>query len=141
MSTSKILATVNACMTLAALLSATAGYRAIVRGHPDRHKRLMLVALGASAIFVIVFVFRYYRFGPAPMNARGIARLAYLFLLVTHEAVSVAVLPAVLATAAIGLFGSRAAHKDIARMTFPLWLYVMATGLVVYMVLYVYPGG
>jgi putative membrane protein len=96
----------------------------------------MLAAIGASAIFLVVFVFRYYRFGPTPVRARGIVRLAYLFILTTHEALAVAALPVVLATAAIGLSGNRTAHRDIARVAFPLWMYVMATGLVVYVFLY-----
>jgi uncharacterized membrane protein YozB (DUF420 family) len=138
--TSETLAALNAGLTLVALACAVAGRRAIRRGETSRHKRLMLGALGASAVFLVAFVFRYITFGPTPMYARGGARIAYLVLLTSHEALSVATVPLVLATAAIGLFGSRSAHRDIARMAYPVWLYVMATGAVVYVLLYVYPG-
>jgi putative membrane protein len=135
--TSEALAAVNASMTLVALVCASAGHRAIRRKNVDLHRRLMLGAIGASAVFLVVFVFRYYAFGPTPMRARGVARFVYLFILTTHEALAVAALPTVLATAAIGLAGNRTAHRDIARIAFPVWMYVMATGLVVYAFLYV----
>ena len=140
MTTSETLAAVNAGLTLVALSCATAGHRAIKRGRSGRHKRLMLAALGASASFLIVFVFRYSKFGPTSIKAHGSARVAYLILLTTHEALSVATVPMVVAAAAIGLLGSTAAHREIARMAFPVWLYVMVTGLIVYALLYVYPG-
>jgi len=135
--TSEALAAVNASMTLVALVCASAGHRAIRRKDIDLHRRLMLGAIGASAIFLGVFVFRYYRFGPTPMRAHGVVRLAYLVILTTHEALAVAALPTVLATAVIGLAGNRSAHREIARIAFPVWMYVMATGLVVYAFLYV----
>lgn len=130
----------NAGLTTIALACAIEGHRAIRRSQVARHRRLMLGALGTSAAFLMVFVFRYSMFGPTPIKAHGGARVAYLVFLTTHEALAVAAAPAVLATAAVGLFGARAVHRDIARMTLPLWLYVMATGLVVYVLLYIYPG-
>jgi putative membrane protein len=138
--TSEALAVLNAGLTTIALACAIQARRAIRRGQVTRHKRLMLGALGASVAFSMVFVFRYAMFGPATIKAQGGARVAYLVLLTSHEALAVAVTPAVLATAAVGLFGARAAHRDIARMTLPLWIYVMATGLVIYLLLYIYPG-
>jgi putative membrane protein len=124
-------------MTLVALVCAGASHRAIRRNEVDLHRRLMMCAIGASAVFLVVFVFRYYRVGPTEMRAGGVARLVYLFILTTHEALAVAALPTVLATAAIRLAGNRQAHRDIARIAFPIWMYVMVTGLVVYAFLYV----
>jgi putative membrane protein len=97
----------------------------------------MLAAIAASAVFLAAFVFRYATFGPTQPSARGALRLVYLFILTTHEALAVAALPTVLATAAIGLAGNRRAHREIARMAYPVWMYVMITGLVVYVFLYV----
>ena len=129
-------AAMNGCATVLLI----AGLAAIRRGRRELHARLMTAAFVASAVFLAGYLTYHFgvqsELGPTRFHGTGAARAAYLALLVTHVVGAVVNLPMVLATLRLAHRERFDAHKRLARWTFPLWLYVSVTGVVVYVVLY-----
>ena len=134
------LARLNACLNATSGILLLFGYHAIRNGHPTRHKRFMLGACTCSALFLISYVTRVLLSGTHRLNASGVLRSIYLAILSSHMALAALVLPLAIITVTLGLRGRFARHKKIARITFPIWIYVSATGVLVYFMLYHYPG-
>ncbi len=131
------LATFNAVMngTSAALLSL--GFGAIRAGRARLHKHLMLAAFGTSTLFLVSYLTRVAITGTHRYPGAGPARAIYLGVLATHTLLAVAVLPLALRTVWLSLVKRRfAAHRRIGRVALPVWLYVSATGVIVYLMLY-----
>jgi len=119
----------------AALLLATGG--ALVSARRIRgHRRAMLGAAAASAVFLASYLVYHATVGSVPYSGTGWARAIYLAVLGSHAGLAVLVLPLALVTLVRGLADRRARHRRIARWTWPLWMYVSITGLVVYGMLY-----
>jgi len=113
------------------------GYHAIkVRKDEARHKRIMLSAAVTSALFLISYVIYHAKVGSVPYPGEGLARKIYLGILLTHVVLAIVNVPLVVMTLYHGLKDHRERHKKIARITFPIWLYVSITGVVVYFMLY-----
>ena len=125
-------ATLNATSAALVIL----GYRAIRSGDRDVHKRRMLAAFGASALFLACYLLRWALTGTHRFVGPGWLRATYLVILMTHMLLAAAVVPLVLRTLWLGLKGRVDAHRRIARWTLPIWLYVSVTGVVVYVMLY-----
>jgi putative membrane protein len=136
MITAYALATLNACFNTAAATLMVLGYLAIKRGERQRHKRLMLGAFVASCLFLTSYLTRMVMFGDTRFTGEGLARVAYLTLLVSHVVLALAAAPMVIATLTLGLEGRFDRHKRIARVTLPIWAYVSVTGVIVYVALY-----
>ena len=134
------LALADACMSATSLACVLLGYAAIRARRLERHRKFMLAAVATSGAFMALFATRFALFGFEPSHARGGWRGAYLLLLLTHEPLAVINVPLTLAALVLGLRGARDAHRDVARVALPVWLYVLSTGLALYVVLYVYPG-
>lgn len=115
-----------------AALSLVAGVGMIRRGRRKAHRAWMLSAAAASAVFLASYVVYHARVGSVPYGGEGLARTLYLAVLGSHVVLAVAVLPAALLTLARALAGREEAHRRIARWTYPVWVYVSVTGLVVY---------
>ena len=128
--------------TLNAILNATAatllviGYVLIRRGNRERHKQVMLSALGCSAAFLISYLYYHYQVGSVHFEGEGTVRALYLGILLTHTVLAAAVPPLAIVTVVLGLRGRYERHRKIARFTLPIWLYVSVTGVVVYWMLY-----
>lgn len=128
--------------TLNAILNATAatllviGYVLIRRGNRERHKQVMLTALGCSAAFLISYLYYHYQVGSVHFEGEGAVRTVYLGILLTHTVLAAAVPPLAIVTVVLGLRGRYERHRKIARVTLPIWLYVSVTGVVVYWMLY-----
>lgn len=128
--------------TLNAILNATAatllviGYVLIRRGHRERHKQVMLSALGCSAAFLISYLYYHYQVGSVRFEGEGTVRTVYLGILLTHTVLAAAVPFLAVITVVLGLRGRYERHRKIARVTLPIWLYVSVTGVVVYWMLY-----
>ena len=105
------------------------GYAAIRRKEVERHRRLMLAAFGAAAAFVVSFVTRYVCFGRTEFSAHGVVRGVYLAVWFSHEPMAVLSIPLVIAAAVLGLRRSVEAHREVARMALPVWLYTSTTGI------------
>ncbi len=141
MTLGEILPPVNAALnaTSAALLSL--GWLAIRAGRRQRHRALMLAALGTSALFLASYLTRVALTGTHRFPGTGLLRTAYLAVLGSHTVLAAVVLPLVLRTLWLALRGRFDAHRGVARWTLPVWLYVSATGVVVYVMLYwIAPG-
>ena len=127
---------VNATLNATAGIFLLAGYLLIRRGERTLHKRCMLSALTASTLFLISYVVYHVNTGSRPFHGVGLARVLYFVILVTHVTLAVTILPLAIVTAVRGLRGQFARHKAIARWTFPLWMYVSVTGVIIYLMLY-----
>ena len=132
--------------TLNALLNALAGVlllrgRALVRrGQIDAHRRCMLAAFATSSLFLVLYVAHKVTSGfvSTSFHAEGAARLAYLTLLVSHVVLAMTVPPLAIVLIRRGLRGEVARHRRLARVVWPIWIYVSATGVVIYALLYLY---
>lgn len=130
---------VNATLNGLAAVLLVAGLLAIQGGARERHAWLMRAAFVVSALFLACYL--YYHFAvargqPTRFHGAGWRRGAYLALLLSHTVLAVVNLPMVLRTLWLAHEERWEAHARLARRTFPIWLYVSVTGVVVYVVLY-----
>ena len=116
-------------------LSATCivcGVAAIRRREREVHRRWMLAAVASSALFLVSYVTYHAIHGDSSFLGQGAIRPIYFFVLITHIVLSVIALPLVLSTIYLSLSGRFPQHRRLARWTFPIWLYVSVTGVVVF---------
>ena len=130
------LPTLNAFLNLTSAVLLGAGGYFIHKRRIEAHKKCMIAALFVSAAFLTSYVIYHYHAGSVSFGGQGWLRPVYFFILITHIILAVVILPMVLRTAFLGLRGRYDKHVVIARWTFPLWMYVSVTGVVVYMMLY-----
>ena len=109
-----------------------AGYYAMRSKAIKLHKNLMITAFFLSAVFLVSYVISKISNDPVPYGGEGIFRAVYFFILITHILLSAIIVPLVLFTMYRGLTGEVKKHRKIARYTFPIWLYVAFTGVLVY---------
>ena len=128
-------ATMNA-LSAAALLT---GWRLIRRGRREAHRRAMLLALAASSLFLAGYLTHHARVGSVPFRGTGVVRTVYFAILVPHTILAAVILPLVVTTVLRAARGRFEAHRRLARITLPLWLFVSVTGVIVYLMLYQWP--
>ncbi|HEY6359823.1 MAG TPA: DUF420 domain-containing protein [Vicinamibacterales bacterium] len=126
----------NATLNGASAIFLLSGYLCIRRGRADLHKKCMLGALTASALFLTSYVIYHANTGSRPFEGQGGIRVVYFTILITHVVLAAAILPLALMTAARGLRSQFDRHVRIARWTLPIWGYVSVTGVVIYLMLY-----
>jgi uncharacterized membrane protein YozB (DUF420 family) len=126
----------NATLNAIATVFLVSGYLLIRRGRRTAHERCMLGALVTSALFLASYVIYHANAGSRPFPGEGAVRVVYFAILMTHVPLAAAILPLALTTTVRGLRGQFDRHTRIARWTFPLWLYVSVTGVVIYVMLY-----
>jgi len=130
----------NAFLNAVSALLILLAYRAIRRGDIETHRALMLSAASVSAVFLVSYITYHAQVGSVRFTARGIPRAIYFTVLISHTILAAATLPLVLRTLYLGWNRRDDRHRRIARWTFPIWLYVSVTGVVVYVMLYrLYP--
>jgi uncharacterized membrane protein YozB (DUF420 family) len=100
------------------------------------HRAAMLAAVASSTVFLVSYLIYHYQVGSVPFKGQGWIRAVYFTILLTHTILAAAIVPLVLITLIRALRGRYDAHRRIARWTFPIWLYVSVTGVVVYWMLY-----
>ena len=127
---------VNATLNGIAGILLLCGYVQIRRGQQVVHKRFMLSAMVTSALFLVSYVIYHANAGSRPFEGIGLIRVLYFVILATHVILAATILPLALVTTARGLRADYVRHRRIARWTFPLWLYVSVTGVVIYVMLY-----
>jgi putative membrane protein len=134
------LALVNALLngTSAALL--LAGRFAIARRRVPVHRKLMKTAFATSALFLASYLTRVALTGTHVDPHHGLLHVTYLVVLFSHMALAIAVVPLVFRTLWLAYKKRFDKHRGIARVTFPIWLYVSVTGVLVYVMLYVVPA-
>ena len=131
-----IFPTINAALNgLTALLLLT-GYYFILHGKRAIHKKIMLLAFSTSIVFLISYLYYHAHVGSVPFKGTGIARPVYFTILISHTILAVVIVPMAIVTLIRGLSSRFDKHRKLARWTWPVWLYVSITGVVVYMMLY-----
>lgn len=132
---------VNASLNALATVLLLTGYWLIRRGREQAHKRVMLSAFGVSVVFLICYLARMAMTGHVSFTGPSPVREFYLGLLFSHVVLAATVPFLAMATIYLGLKDRRTSHRRLARWTFPIWLYVSITGVVVYVMLYqLYPS-
>jgi putative membrane protein len=126
-----IYATING---ITALLLITAVV-VIRRGNQLLHERIMKTCIGLSALFLTLYLVYHITSESTPFGGTGPIRYLYFFVLITHILLSIGVIPLVLFTFVRALTGDFKRHRALARITFPVWLYVAVTGVIVYLMI------
>ena len=129
----------NATLNALAGILLVSAYIMIRKGNIARHRALMLAAFSTSVLFLVSYVIYHMNIGSRAFTGTGIIRVVYFVILVTHVVLAIAVVPMAVVTLRRGLRRDDLRHKAIARWTFPIWLYVSVTGVVVYGMLYMLP--
>lgn len=127
---------INASLNATSAALLCVGYRCIRRGNKEAHRACMIGAFSVSTLFLVSYVIYHIYHGATEFAGRGIARPIYFFILITHTVLATAVVPMVLMTMYRAARKQFDKHKRIARWTWPIWVYVSVTGVVVYWMLY-----
>ena len=130
------LASLNAVLNACAAACLVTGWFFIRRHDVRAHRRSMLSAFGFSCAFLVSYLAHHAQVGSVPFRGEGWLRTLYFSLLLPHIAGAAVVLPLALFAIYRGLTGRIAAHRKVARIALPLWLYVSASGVVLYWMLY-----
>ena len=112
------------------------GRAAIARGDVARHRKIMVSAFTVSAVFLASYLVRFATTGPHMYPGAGPDRIIYFVLLFSHMILAVALVPLVLRALFLALKGRYPEHKRIVRWTYPVWMYVSVTGVIVFLMLY-----
>lgn len=131
-----VLPHLNASLNAVSGFFLLAGFYFIRRRRVRPHLACMLTALGFSVAFLVSYVAYHYSYGSVKFTGTGAVRYVYLFILFTHVVLAALIVPLVTFTLRRALRGEFARHRAVARLTYPLWLYVSVTGVVVYLMLY-----
>lgn len=123
-----IYATVNGITTVFLLLA----FKAIKSKNINLHKNLMKTAIALSLAFLLMYVAYHMTSDSTPYGGEGFIRYVYFFILISHIILSIGIIPMVLFTYVRAFTKQFEDHKKIARYTFPIWLYVAVTGVIVY---------
>jgi putative membrane protein len=127
-----IFATINAVINSVIALLLVAALIAVKNKNYLLHKRLMLLALVLSVVFLVSYIAHHLLAGETKFGGTGTIKIVYLIILFTHIFLAAIILPFILFTAYRSLIGEYEKHKNLARYTWPLWFYVAVTGPVVY---------
>jgi putative membrane protein len=125
----------NAALNGTSAVLLVSGLLAIRRGRRELHRKLMLSALLVASAFLASYVVYHHFHGDTRFTGQGPVRPIYFFILVTHILGSMVALPMVLTTFFFALTKRFERHRRLARLTFPLWLYVSVTGVLVFLLL------
>lgn len=126
----------NATLNAISFVLLTTGWFMIKSGRRQVHKWCMISALVVSAMFLTSYVIYHLNVGSVPFQKTGWIRMLYFAVLIPHVILAAAIVPMILITVSRALSSRFDKHKEIARITLPLWLYVSVTGVIVYLMLY-----
>mgnify|MGYP000087993512 CR=1 FL=1 len=126
-----IYATING-LTALLLIAAVI---AIKKGNRKLHERFNMLAILCSVLFLLMYIAYHMTSDSTKFGGEGLIQYAYYFILISHIVLSIAVIPFVLITFMRARLGKFPQHKKIAKITFPLWLYVAVTGVIVYLMI------
>ncbi len=132
-----VLATVNATLNATATVLLLRGYSLIKQKRREAHRAVMVTAFCVSIAFLICYVIYHARVGSVHYTGTGPLRLLYFSILITHVTLAAAVPVLAVVTIRRAWMGRIERHRAIARWTFPIWLYVSVTGVIVYLMLYI----
>ncbi len=127
---------INAALNLTCFLFLVLGRVAIARGDVALHRKRMLVAFTASSVFLVSYLIRFATTGAHKYPGEGWDKTVYLATLMSHMVLAVVLVPLVLGALRYALGGKFDKHKRLVRFTWPIWMYVSVTGVIVYLMLY-----
>ena len=125
----------NALLNGLSAVCVCCGLASILKRKVHIHMRFMIAALICSSLFLVSYITHHYLHGDTPFLGMGLIRPVYFTILITHVTLSVVVLPMIFITFFLALTRQFRLHKRVARITFPIWLYVSITGVVVFLLL------
>ena len=131
----------NAVLNSTSAVLLLTGFAFIRVGRISAHRNCQLTALLTSTLFLVSYLTYHYYHGATRFTGQGLVRPFYFVLLLTHTILAVVIVPLIMITVYRAARGDFLRHRNIARWTLPLWLYVSVTGVIVYLMLYhLYPS-
>ena len=112
-----------------------AGVWTIKNGKRETHQKIMTSCIALSLLFLIMYVAYHMTSDSTPYGGQGYLRYVYFFILISHIALSIIIIPLVLKTYTRAYLGKFEQHRKLAKITFPIWLYVAISGVVVYLMI------
>ncbi len=125
----------NATLNATSAVLLCTGWYLIKHGRRIAHRNVMIAACGVSVAFLVSYLVYHAQVGSVRFTRSGFVRPLYFTILVTHVTLAAVVLPLALVTLSRGLKANYARHRAIARWTFPIWLYVSVTGVLIFAML------
>ena len=126
----------NAGLNVVAAVLLALGYFFIRRGDRERHKLSMLAACVTSTAFLTSYLIYHWHVGSVPFTGQGWIRPVYFVILISHIVLAMGILPLALVTVTTAWRGKFDRHRRVAKWTWPLWMYVSVSGIVIYLALY-----
>ena len=127
---------VNALLNSCSAAFLVLGHRFMKKGNIAAHRVCMMTVFFISALFLASYLVYHYQHGSEPFRGEGWIRPVYFSVLLSHTVLAAAIVPLAIVTLRRGLKGSYELHRRIAKWTYPIWLYVSITGVVIYVMLY-----
>ena len=127
---------INATLNGSSAVLLVTGRVLIARGKRAAHRAVMLTALATSSLFLVSYLYYHYHVGSVHFRGKGWTGPLYFTILISHTTLALVIVPMVIITLTRALREQFDRHRAIARWTFPLWLYVSVTGVIVYLMLY-----
>jgi putative membrane protein len=127
---------VNATLNAISGVLLLVAYALIRARRIEQHRAAMIAAFATSSLFLISYIVYHAQVGSVRFTRQGFVRPLYFTILITHVTLAAAVLPLAIVTLSRGLKARYPQHRRIARWTFPIWMYVSVTGVLVYVLLY-----
>jgi putative membrane protein len=127
---------INASLNALSGILLLAGYALIRARRIAQHRAVMIAAFTTSSLFLACYLVYHAQVGAVPFTRHGFVRPLYFTILITHVTLAFAVPPLAIITLTRGLRGRYSTHRRIARWTWPIWMYVSVTGVLVYVLLY-----
>jgi uncharacterized membrane protein YozB (DUF420 family) len=134
-----MLAHANAVLNMIAATAIWAAYQQIRTGNRSAHRRYMLIGIAASAVFLVFYLIYHSMVGYLPFQGSGWVRPIYFTILATHVVLAAVITLLVPVTAFFAFSGLLGSHRQLARWTLPIWMYVSVSGIVVYAMVYWIP--
>ena len=129
------LSAVNAALNSLSTVFLLLGFREIRARNFAKHMRFMISAFITSALFLVSYIVYHHFVGDTPFTGQGFIRPVYFFILISHIVLSIFVVPLVLSSFLFAFSGKFSAHRRVSKWTFPIWLYVSVTGVMVFFML------
>jgi len=127
---------INASLNGASAVLLFTGHSLLRRGRVAAHRAFMIAAVCTSSLFLVSYLYYHAHVGSVRFRGQGWTRPLYFSILTSHTLLAITIVPLVIVTLVRGLRGRFERHRAIARWTYPLWMYVSITGVVIYFMLY-----
>ena len=132
------LSALNAALNSLSTIFLLLGFREIRARNFAKHMRFMISAFITSALFLVSYIVYHHFVGDTPFTGQGFIRPVYFFVLITHIVLSIFVVPLVLSSFLFAFSGKFSTHRRVSKWTFPIWLYVSVTGVLVFCMLKIF---